>query len=285
MSVENNENQNTPNPDNSPNEDWQNDPRLDENGNPKEETPQPDIKPSGEETPPEGGEKPKDDETPNEDNKDEPEVDKAAVFDTTAAQQVESFLTDAGLEPSDVARAVTENGGEVTPAILKALVEKHGEGVASLIKDKLTYLHESNVKASQAKDQAVFAQVEKAFEGVTEQSGEDSFKELATWAKANMTKEERASINELLAKGGASATIAVDTLVNRFKQSDSFVEQKADLLVADDASQEYGGKPLDKAGYDRELRKLMNEGHDYDTSPEIAQLNARRMKAIRRGQR
>ena len=54
-------------------------------------------------------------------------------------------------------------------------------------------------------------------------------------------------------------------------------------MQADDTSTEYGGKPLDKVGYDRELRKLLNDGHSYDTSPEIASLNSRRTKSLARG--
>jgi len=54
-------------------------------------------------------------------------------------------------------------------------------------------------------------------------------------------------------------------------------------MQADDTSTEYGGKPLDKVGYDRELRKLLNDGHNYDTSPEIAALNSRRTKSLARG--
>ena len=267
----------------SPNENWTEDSRLDSNGNPLEVAPVEEVvEPVTEEPKEEPTE-----ETPSEDEPavlDETEVvTEAPKFDSSAAEQVRSFLTDAGLVPADVAAAVTENDGEVTPEILKALVEKHGEGVASLIKDKLTNLHESNVNASKAADSKIFTQVEKAFEGMTEQSGSDTFKELATWAKDNMSTADRGDINKLLAQGGKAAELAVNSLVQSFKQSDSFVSTPAKLLVADDTASEYGGKPLDKAGYDRQLRKLMTDGHDYDTSPEIASLNSRRSKSLKRG--
>ena len=267
----------------SPNDNWTEDSRLDSNGNPTEVAPIPEeIEPVTE--------KPKEEPTEETTSEDEPAVldetevvTNAPKFDSSAAEQVRSFLTDAGLVPADVAAIVTENNGEVTPEILKALVEKHGEGVAGLIKDKLTNLHKSNVTASKAADSKIFTQVEKAFEGMTEQTGSDTFKELATWAKDNMSTADRGDINKLLAQGGKAAELAVNSLVQSFKQSDSFVSTPAKLLVADDTTSEYGGKPLDKAGYDRQLRKLMNEGHDYDTSPEIASLNNRRSKSLKRG--
>ncbi len=265
----------------SPNDNWQEDTRLDGNGNPVEETVVEKTAPA--EKPVE--EKPADDaDVPATlDETEKPASTESPKFDTTAAEQVKSFLTDAGLTPADVAKSVTENDGEVTPEIMAALVEKHGEGVAGLIKDKLAGLHQSNVAAATAQDNKVFAQVEKAFEGVTDQSGSDTFKELATWAKENLSTTERKEINALLAQGGKAAELAVGSLVDSFKQSDSFVEQPASLMQADDTSTEYGGKPLDKVGYDRELRKLLNDGHNYDTSPEIAALNSRRTKSIARG--
>lgn len=265
----------------SPNDDWQNNPALDDNGNPVEnptpvETPEP-----TEDTTPET----KDDSTEEPaklDETSEPKKD-TKTFDSATANQVQPFLEDAGLVPSEVAQTVTENDGEVSIEIMKALVEKHGEGVAGLIKDKLTSLHKSNVAASKAADTKVYNQLEKSFEGITDQSGAETFKELAAWAKDNVPKQERVEINKLLAQGGKAAELAIDSLVNKFKTSDSFVSQPAELMAADGANSEYGGKPLDKVGYDRELRKLLNEGHNYDTSPEIASLNSRRLKSRNRG--
>ena len=268
----------------SPNDNWTEDSRLDSNGNPLEVAPVEEVvEPVTEEPKEEPTEETTSEEEPAVLDETEEVKSEAPKFDSSAAEQVRSFLTDAGLVPADVAAAVTENNGEVTPEILKALVEKHGEGVAGLIKDKLTNLHQSNVTASKAADSKIFTQVEKAFEGLTAQSGSDTFKELATWAKDNMSVADRGDINTLLAQGGKAAELAVNSLVQSFKQSDSFVSTPAKLLVADDTTSEYGGKPLDKAGYDRQLRKLMNEGHDYDTSPEIASLNSRRSKSLKRG--
>ena len=149
--------------------------------------------------------------------------------------------------------------------------------------DKLKGIHKARKAESEAADNAIFDRVSEAFQGTTDQSGKETFEELSTWAKDNVSAEDRKEINALLRKGGLAAKLAIDSLVETFKASDSFISQPAELLQGDDTSSEYGGKPLDKIGYDRELRKLLGQGHDYDTSPEIASLNTRRMKAINRG--
>ena len=267
----------------SPNENWQTDTRLDDNGNPIENQPAEPVveeevpaEPAGEEAPTE--------EVPAElDEKEVVEEKPLPKFDSTEAERVRPFLEDAGLTPAEVAASVTSTDGEVSIEIMQKLVEKHGEGVAGLIADKLKGLHTSNVTAAKAADNAVFAQVATAFKDVTDQSGADTFKELATWAKSNLSVQERTEINGLLRQGGKAAELAINSLAASFKKSDSFIPQPAKLVSGDNSVNEYGGKPLDKTGYNRELRKLMDNGHNYETSPEIASLNSRRTKSIKRG--
>lgn len=196
--------------------------------------------------------------------------------------KVQTFLEDAGLKASQVAKEFTENNGELSIASMKALVEKHGEAVASLIVGQLQGLHKESVKAAQERDQAVFSQVEEAFKGITEQKGEETWNELATWAKTNVPTPERNELNSLLAKGGLSAKLAVSYLVDTFKNSQDF-SQSAELLNADNVSSEYGVRPLSKAEYTKELNVLLAKGHDYNTSPEVKALQVRRQKGLQRG--
>ena len=264
----------------SPNENWQDDKRLDANGNPL------DAAPAEEVVSPVVEEVVKDVEEVKaelDENEAPAKPTKYASFDAAAATKVQPFLEQAGLVPSEVAAAVTKAGGEVSLEIMAKLVEKHGEGVAGLIKDQLNTLHVSHMDAGKKADTKVFDQVQEAFKGVTEQSGADTFKELATWAKTNLPKAERVEINGLLAQGGKAAELAIASLVNSFKTSTSFIEQPAQLTQADGYGNAQATQPLDKAGYDRELRKLMDQGHNYETSPEIATLNNRRSKSIQRG--
>lgn len=199
-----------------------------------------------------------------------------------AANGIEPMLKDAGLDPAEVARAVIGEGGSVTPEILKALEEKHGEGVAGLISDKLAAIYDADRSAANERDTAVFNQLEKEFEGVTDQSGKDTWKELSGWAKTNMQDSERAEINALLKQGGLSAKLAVQELVARFKESDSFT-QPAVGIDPDGMSNEFGKNLIGKREYHTELNKLLDAGHDYNTSPEIKALDRRRNKSIARG--
>jgi hypothetical protein len=266
----------------SPNENWQEDSRLDDNGNPVET---PVVEPVVEESSPAQEEEAEAVET------DEAKLDEAEVveakplpkFDSDEAERVRPFLEEAGLTPSEVATAVTSANGEVSIEIMQKLVEKHGEGVAGLIADKLKGLHTSNVTAAKAADGKIFDQVKSAFKDITDQSGADTFKELATWAKKALPVADREEINGLLRQGGKAAELAISSLVDSFKKSDSFISQPAKLVAGDNSVNEYGSKPLDKSGYNRELRKLMDNGHNYETSPEIASLNSRRTKSIARG--
>jgi len=239
----------------SPNADYKSDKTLDENGNPvivnapeKEE-----VKISTEDKP---------------------------KFDKTGLQQVESLLVDAGLDMVEVAKAVTQEGGNVTPAILKALEDKHGAQVASLIVSKLQGLHESNVAQATAKDAVIFDLVHEEFKDP--QGGEATWKELAGWAKDNIPVAERKEINALLGQGGMAAKFAVKEIISLFKVSPQF-SQAADLELAESLGNDKRGGALDKTGYSRELRKLLDTGHNYDTSPEIADLNRRREQSRKRG--
>lgn len=200
----------------------------------------------------------------------------------TVVEQVAELVTAAGLLPSDVAQIVSENGGNLTPALFKTLVDEHGEATTNLIADNLRAFNETAITKGNAVDNEIYSQVKEAFKGVTEQSGEDTWKELSAWAKENIPNAERQEVNELLAKGGLSAKFAVDHLVSKFR-GDAQYSQSANLEEGEGSNEDQGVAMIDKATYDRELRSLMEKGHDYNTSPEIATLQRKRLKAIRRG--
>ncbi len=246
-------------------DDWKNDPRLDENGNPKEEQPK---------------------EEPKAEPKQEPEakVEETQEFDFSApvVDRVSKLIEDAGLVPQDVAKDVTANDGKVSEELAKKLAEKHGDTVASLIMDKLESFHQANVTKAQARDKAVFEQVQEAFKGVTDQDGAETWKELSTWAKENVPNEERAQINKLLQQGGLAAKYAVDDLVNRFKGSDTFT-QEASLEEADATADARGLVPLSRKEYSDAFRKLELAGHVYGQSQEMAKLDRQRQMGMQRG--
>lgn len=243
-------------------EEWKSDPTLDENGNLKVETPA------------------------KEEPKKEPETPKEPKeefnFNTPIVEQVSKLLSDAGLNPQDVAKAVTANDGKITPDLIKSLSEKHGDAVASIVASQLEGFHKESTKVAATRDAEVYNQVEKAFEGITDQSGQDTWKELSTWAKENVPNDVRKDINKLLQQGGLAATYAINDLVSRFKSSDSFT-QEAQLLEGSSLSNDNGVTPLSRSEYNAELRKLEQAGHVYGQSNEMAKLDKRRQLGMNRG--
>lgn len=210
-----------------------------------------------------------------------PMLQEAPIAASSAHDQVQHMIKAAGLNVQDVIAQVSAEGGEVSPSIMKALADKHGEGMAMLMAGTIKGIYESNVAATAAKDKAVFDQVQEAFKGITEQTGQETWKELAGWAKENIPTEERKEINKLLAAGGFSAKLAVDALVNRFKGSDGFTQQ-GQMVEADGVSNAGSMNPLSRDDYTRELRVLMDKGYSYE-SREVQDLQTRRMLGQKRG--
>lgn len=250
--------------------DWSKDPRVDESGNPietpnqeptQEKAPEPKVEPEV---------------------KPEAEPEKKYELDTPVVQQVENLVKEAGLTPKEVREAIEGNDGKVTPELLKALVEKNGELVGKLVADKLEGFHKEATEKLNTQQQTVYGQVEEAFKGLTEQSGKDTWNELATWAKTNIPSNERNEINQLLAKGGLSAKLAVQELVTAFKGSNDY-SQSAKLVDGGNAANSGGVQPLSKQEYTAALRELEAKGHVYGQSQEMAKLDARRTAGMKRG--
>ena len=205
------------------------------------------------------------------------------LLGTPVVQQVEGIIKEAGLNPAEVAKIVSTNDGQVTPEILKALVDKHGDAVASLVSSQLGTFHKENVAAASKRDTAIYDQVQESFTGVTEQSGEATWKELANWAKENVPNTERKEINKLLQQGGIAAKYAVDDLVNRFKSSEQFV-QSADLVTGDSTPKDPSGiTPISQVEYNTKFRELEAKGHVYGQSTEFERLDRQRMAGRNRG--
>ena len=219
-------------------------------------------------------------ETSTEDN--DEDTTKEVTFDTSRIDQIGTLLTEAGLTPEDVTKEIAKEKGQITPEIYKALVDKHGEAAAGLVKEQLEGVYKNYVEVGKANDAAVYSQVQEAFQGITEQSGEQTFAELKQWASKNIDKETRAELNTMLQKGGMQATFAINHLVEKFKGSDDFT-QPAQLLEGDGFSDTSNVKPLTKKEYQTEFRKLEAAGEVYGESEKLRQLDRRRQQGINRG--
>ena len=209
----------------------------------------------------------------------EKEVDKSKL------SQVTGLVEQAGLTMTEVAEYAKANDGAIDLDTMVALKEKHGDAVATLIADQIKGIHAERTSEANARDKAVYDQVEEAFKDTADegQTGEESWKELATWSKENVSNEHRAEINTLLAQGGLAAKLAVQELTNAFKEAHNVREfQDAELLEADTPAGVNGGN-ITKQDYVMEMRKLELAGHQYGTSAEMKKLDARRMKSINSG--
>lgn len=253
--------------------DWSQDPRVDANGNPVE------VEPEVEAPVEQPQETPQ--EVTKEVDKEEP-TEKKYELDTPVVKQVENLVKEAGLTPKEVRDAIEGNDGKVTPELMKALVEKNGELVGKLVADKLEGFHSEAREKLSTQQTAVYSQVEEAFKGITEQSGEKSWGELAAWTKENVPTNERDEINQLLAKGGLSARLAVQELIGKYKSSNSY-SQPAKLVDGGNAANSGGVSPMSKTEYTTALRELEAKGHVYGQSQEMAKLDARRTAGMKRG--
>lgn len=202
-------------------------------------------------------------------------------YGTPAEKQVANMLESAGLKPADVLTAIEANNGIVTPEIYKAIADKHGDGMASLIVGQMSATQLEAKNKTQKANVEIFNQVKEAFAGITEQSGEATWGELSTWAKENLPVKERTEFNALIKQGGMAAKLAVQELTTAFKNSEGFT-QDAVLLDGDNTPNASTTSSVTQREYNEQLRELLDKGHNYDTSPEIKRLQNRRIKSAQR---
>lgn len=279
-----------PAPVESPNAGWQSDTSLDSNGNPIVGAQKTVVPPSQQNQEP-AAEQPESgagEEAPSEDKTKAGEpadyATLSANYQKVATQsvgkQITTALTDAGVDAAGAAEAVRDNGGIVTVAIAKALVEKHGELTASLIVSQMESVHKAGVAMTTAADNAVYAHVAEEFKGVTDQGGKETWSELSKWAKTNIPSGERAEINKLLSGGPIHSKLAVQELVARFKKSNDF-NQTPELEAGSGTSTHSGVVPLTRTEYTNQMRALEGKGHVYGQSREMAELDKRRQAAYK----
>lgn len=203
-------------------------------------------------------------------------------YSDTATKQVGTMMADAGIDPAKARDAVAANGGNCTPEIYAALSAKHGEGMASLLSGQMSKLHEASVEKNTAADTSVFNQVQEAFKGVTEQTGEKTFGELAGWAKENIPNDQRKELNEAISQGGFVAKLAVQELVSAFQQSGDYSQEMVGV-EGDNVPNAPKGGDLTRQEYNEQLDALISKGHQYGQSMEMKALDARRTRSAKRG--
>lgn len=203
-------------------------------------------------------------------------------YSKPAIEQIENLLNVSGLDSKAVADYVNANGGEVSPDILRLLVEKHGEGVASLVAKQLKDFYENQQADQGNRDQEVFDTLKEAFKDITDQSGEESWKELNQWASQHVDAGDRRELNKLLQEGGYSAKLAINDLITRFKSSNG-ISSEADLVKGSQGNTSGGLEPLSRKDYVTQLAKLEAEGEVYGSSDKMAKLDRQRILGQERG--
>ena len=195
--------------------------------------------------------------------------------------QVTGLVEKAGLDIVELAAYAKDNNGEVSLDDLVKLKETHGDAVASLLVDQIKSIHDTNKAAATKKDNEVYDQVAEAFKDTTEQSGEETWKELAVWSKENVSDEHRSDLNKLLELGGLATKLAVQELTSAFKEAQRNIEFQEATLMEADKLEGNNLHALSKSDYIREQNTLIAAGHVYGESAELAKLDARRSKTLR----
>lgn len=197
-------------------------------------------------------------------------------------QQVAEAVAEAGLKPADLRAAMEKNGGIVPLAALKALVAKHGEGVANATAEQLKGMYIAGVAAKETANTNAYNSFEKEFEGAEEGSGKQHFDNAAAWARENLPEGERKGITDMInSSNDYVRNIGLNKLASAYQGSDKYT-QAGDLLSGDNLTTT-NVTVLDKATYQRELQELMGKGYSYE-SREVKSLQNRRTAAIDRGQ-
>ena len=249
-------------------------------------TPAPEAAPPAEETPP-AEEKPPVEAATLEEGEPEPKKEEPKKEeDTSNLGKVKELLEKAGLDLKEVAAKVKANDGQIDLDTMIKLKEEHGDAVASLVAEQIKGIHKEQSEAAAKRDQEVYDFVLEAFDGQVEEgsTGKDVWDDLAAWAKDNVSNEHRNELNKLLGQGGLAAKLAAQELANAYKEANQVRDtQEADLLEGDSSASAGDSGHISKSDYTRELNALLDAGHVYGQSREIARLDARRSKSLQAG--
>lgn len=205
--------------------------------------------------------------------------DQPVKYSEDTAEQMREFITNVGYDAGEVQAFLFEHG-RLPDDVVNALKEKHGEAISNMIVSQINDQKTAYEQKIEKQDKALFTQIEEEFKGITEQSGEETWKELKEWAGKNLA-DEKDELNAMLAAGGLQAKSAIEYLVGKFKSSDDYV-QPAILETGDGLDDSFKAEALSKEGYNEELDKLLDKGFSYE-SVEVQRLQRRRMKSMQRG--
>lgn len=220
-----------------------------------------------------------------------PNMQPAAVTPTVQASndvttQTQAFLDAAGVTRSQVEQELSATGS-LSEATRQALVAKHGEGVTNLIANNVQSIYQSAKTTAQNVLNERYSYVQEAFKDMTQQTGQDTFRELTSWWMDNdpatgqprMDNQTRAMYNKMLKAGGAEAKLALDNLIKGFRESNGAPQEQAFQVEGNNNSGLGGSSTMLSASeyykqYDAIVRK---EG---ENSPKLRQLDAQMTRSL-----
>lgn len=171
----------------------------------------------------------------------------SAYFDN-----VLNVLHDKGLPYEQLMQEYTNNGA-VSPENRAAMVAALGEPQVKLIELGVAEEKTKITTAQQVETQRVFSAI--ALPGFTD--GKAAWDTLAEWSKANVSIEERGTLNEMLSKGGVQADLAVKALKDKYMADPSYTVP-ATLITGDGLPPAGGPEPISRSTYTLERRKAEN---------------------------
>lgn len=206
-----------------------------------------------------------------------------------ATSQVQAFLDTAGISRSQVEQELSSNG-KVSDRTMRALVATHGEGTTNLLVNSISTMYQSSKNQATSAAAARHDYVAEAFKDVTQQTGAETFRELTTWwqqpdpatGQPRMDDNMKREINTMLKAGGLSMKMALDHLINGFREQNG-QQQNQNIVVdgSNTAALGTGGGEITAADYAKQYDAIVRkEGMN---SPKLRVLDAQRMRSMQRG--
>lgn len=197
------------------------------------------------------------------------------------AAEMDDLIKAAKIDPTALMKGFDADSMTMSVEHKAALIKEHGVAIADLIEARVVGMVADTKTVVQKNNQAVFKQLEDEFQGTTDQTGEETWKELSGWTKQNVSNEMQQELNGMLRAGGLQAALAIQEMVKTFRES-SGVTIEADLVEGDNVQAPAASKAyISRKDYNEQLDKLLSSGHNYETSPEVKALNNRRARSLR----
>lgn len=192
---------------------------------------------------------------------------------------VATLLVDKKIPNADTYMKEFAETGELSLAAQAAMVEGLGEGVASLAIKQLSE------ESTRLKDKGTTERTEVlnyANEKFNGDNADNTWTELQTWvrsADSGITESDRAVMNDMIAKGGLQAKLAIDKIASLYYK-DAANSSPADLLNGDTYTAA-GFIPISRKEYTDQLRVAMRDHGE--GSVQVNDLNRKRELSISRG--